>query len=62
MEFLTPENIASVGFPMAVAGYLLTRFEKVITSLTATVAILTTTVQENTTLTKALAEKVDKNA
>jgi len=52
MDFLTPEIIASYGFPMAVAGYLLVRMENVIKALTATV-------QENTMLVKALTSKVD---
>lgn len=52
MDWITPEMIGSVGFPVAVAAYLLTRMEKVIGNLTESV-------RENTALVKILMERVE---
>lgn len=52
MEWITPEMIGSVGFPVAVASYLLVRMEKVIGNLTDMV-------RENTALVRSLTEKVN---
>lgn len=51
MEWITPEMIGSVGFPVAVSAYLLTRMEKVIGNLTDSV-------NRNTELVKVLMERV----
>lgn len=53
MDWITPEMIGSVGFPVAVASYLLLRMEKVIGGLTDSV-------RQNTELVRLLIEKVGK--
>lgn len=37
MEWMSPETIATVGFPIAMAGYLVVRMELVIRDLTKAV-------------------------
>lgn len=45
MEWLTPEVIATVGFPIVMAAYLLVRHEKVINELTQAIIKLTVLVE-----------------
>lgn len=51
MEWVTPEMIGSVGFPIVVASYLLVRMEKIVVGLTESV-------RENTAMIKLFMERV----